>query len=198
MIQSRDDRENTPLPAPVVAVAEVSLQEGGETVATQSAGSVVSADNNTPAQSVVLPYQGARSTPIYGKAVAVETPAPAAPVQTAALPPQSAPLAQPGTSESPTWHLAPVPEPDGTVYQGAVQDTSIFVQAGAFVEKRNADRLQRRMLVLGKPTSVSQSLVGNRLFYRVRLGPIDSVDEADQLLNVLLSNGIDGAKVVVD
>jgi rare lipoprotein A len=89
------------------------------------------------------------------------------------------------------------PWPDGTVSVEPVRDTNIFVQAGSFLHMTNASRLSARLGVLG-PSEVSPAQVGRRMFYRVRLGPVDSVDEADRLLNVLLSNGISDARVVVD
>jgi rare lipoprotein A len=36
------------------------------------------------------------------------------------------------------------------------------------------------------------------MFFRVRLGPVGTVEEADRLLNVLLANGFSDARVVVD
>ena len=87
--------------------------------------------------------------------------------------------------------------PDGMVTLEPVGTTNIFVQAGSFLRRDNATRLSARLSVLGR-SKVSQALVGQRMYYRVRLGPVETVDEADRLLQVLLTNGVDKAQVVVD
>jgi len=89
------------------------------------------------------------------------------------------------------------PEPDGRVVRQPVRPTSIYVQAGAFVRRDNAVRLGARLSVFG-PTSITESLKGQQRFYRVRLGPVASVEDADRLLATLLENGHRDARVVVD
>jgi peptidoglycan lytic transglycosylase len=89
------------------------------------------------------------------------------------------------------------PEPDGRVTRQPVRATNIYVQAGAFVLRENALRLGARLSIFG-PTSITESLKGQQRFYRVRLGPVDSVDDADRLLATLLENGHKDARVVVD
>jgi rare lipoprotein A len=89
------------------------------------------------------------------------------------------------------------PKPDGKVTRRGVRDTSIYVQAGAFSRRDNAVRLGAQLSVYG-PTAVTQATVGDRLFFRVRLGPVESVEAADQLLATLLRDGHTGARVVVD
>jgi rare lipoprotein A len=61
----------------------------------------------------------------------------------------------------------------------------IFVQAGAFSVKTNADRLKKKLSALA-PTSISETTVKGTRFYRVRLGPIKSVAEADRILEKVL------------
>jgi rare lipoprotein A len=61
----------------------------------------------------------------------------------------------------------------------------IFVQAGAFSVKANADRLKQKLSALA-PTSISETTVKGTRFYRVRLGPIGSVEEADRILEKVL------------
>jgi rare lipoprotein A len=89
------------------------------------------------------------------------------------------------------------PEPDGKVTRQPVHATNIYVQAGAFVQRDNALRLGARLSVFG-PTSITESLKGQQRFYRVRLGPVGSVEDADRLLATLLENGHRDARVVVD
>jgi rare lipoprotein A len=89
------------------------------------------------------------------------------------------------------------PVPDGTVTQLPVHPTSIFIQAGSFLRRDYAARLSIRLSVLG-PTKVTEALVDDRTFFRVRLGPIVSVAEVDRLLEILQTRGFADAKVVVD
>jgi rare lipoprotein A len=89
------------------------------------------------------------------------------------------------------------PEPDGRVIRKPVHPTNIYVQAGAFLRRDNAVRLGARLSVFG-PTSITESLQGQKRFFRVRLGPVASVEDADRLLATLLHNGHRDARVVVD
>jgi rare lipoprotein A len=47
-------------------------------------------------------------------------------------------------------------------------------------------------------TRVTEAQVDDRMFFRVRLGPVVSVAEADRLLDVLQTKGFADARVVVD
>ncbi len=78
-----------------------------------------------------------------------------------------------------------------------VRDSSIFIQAGSFLRRDNATRLSARLRALAN-SNVTVAQVGQRVFFRVRLGPVGSVDEADRLLNALVTNGISDARIVVD
>lgn len=89
------------------------------------------------------------------------------------------------------------PEPDERVTRRPVRPTSIYVQAGAFVRRDNAVRLGARLSIFG-PTSITETLQGSQRFYRVRLGPVRTVEDADRLLASLLENGHKDARVVVD
>lgn len=104
-------------------------------------------------------------------------------------------LARPGPTPPPQWTGAPWP--DGTITVEPIRDTSIYIQAGAFLRRDYATRLSSRLKVLGE-TRVVQAMINDRNFFRVRLGPLDSVQEADKLLQTLYTHGFDDARVVVD
>jgi rare lipoprotein A len=87
--------------------------------------------------------------------------------------------------------------PDGTVTQLPVRRTSIFIQAGSFLRRDYATRLSTRLSVLGH-SKVTEAAVGESVFFRVRLGPIASVEQADQLLQILQTRGFSDARVIVD
>jgi rare lipoprotein A len=89
------------------------------------------------------------------------------------------------------------PRPDGRITRQSVRPTSIYIQAGAFLRRDNAVRLGARLGTFG-PTAITETFQGDQRLYRVRLGPMDSVGAADQLLATLLQNGHIDARVVVD
>jgi len=109
-------------------------------------------------------------------------------VKTAAIQPAQEPVRLRAVTQVP-------PEP--VVTQERVRRSDIYVQAGAFTQVANAVRARARLAALGN-VQISKALVGSDNFYRVRLGPITTVDQADQTLALLLSNGFKDAKVVVD
>lgn len=81
----------------------------------------------------------------------------------------------------------------------AVSDTpSIYVQAGAFARFDNANRLRARLSVLGPPVRITQVYVTNQPLFRVRIGPLASVVEADRTLERVIGAGIEEAQIVVD
>jgi len=122
----------------------------------------------------------------------------AAPTRTAALP---SPPPAAGTQrdiEPARLRTATVVEtPEPVVTQVPVHRTQIYVQAGAFTQVANAVRLRARLASLGN-VQISKALVGADAFYRVRLGPMPNVAEADRTLEMLLGSGFNDARVVVD
>ena len=93
---------------------------------------------------------------------------------------------------------SPVDAPDGTVSEVSVEGAGlIYVQAGAFLARENAVRLLARL----KPIAdfeISPRNIGGKLYYRVRAGPISSVEDADAILERVLRDGQKGAQIVVE
>lgn len=73
----------------------------------------------------------------------------------------------------------------------------IFVQAGAFTRYDNANRLRARLSVIGT-ASIYQARIVDRPFFRVRFGPMASVEEADRMLASVVRAGQRDARIVVD
>ena len=93
----------------------------------------------------------------------------------------------------------PLPEPGESVELVPVEVTpSIFIQAGAFAQYENANRLRARLGVLGYPVRVHQVYITNQPMFRVRVGPLRSVDAADQTLDRLVAAGYPDAQIVID
>ncbi|HEX2753061.1 MAG TPA: septal ring lytic transglycosylase RlpA family protein, partial [Alphaproteobacteria bacterium] len=84
--------------------------------------------------------------------------------------------------------------PDPVVTREPVNPTGIFVQAGSFTVRDNAERLSQKLSRLG-PVLVDPVMVSGRQFWRVRVGPIDTVETADGILDQVIRIGGTG-KVV--
>lgn len=76
-------------------------------------------------------------------------------------------------------------------------ENQLFVQAGAFADFANASKVRTRLSQFG-PAWLTKAKVGRREFYRVRVGPLDTVDRADAVLARLISSGFPKARIVVD
>lgn len=84
-----------------------------------------------------------------------------------------------------------------TVKVVQVRPTNIYIQAGAFSEYTNANRVRATLSGLG-PVAISQANAGRQTMFRVRLGPIASVPDADKLLERVSASGYPEARMVVD
>ncbi len=78
-----------------------------------------------------------------------------------------------------------------------VKPTQLYIQAGAFSRFDNANRLSASLSPLGQ-ANISQVKTPSGTFFRVRMGPIAKVDDADALLEKVISSGYPDAKLVVD
>jgi len=87
--------------------------------------------------------------------------------------------------------------PDPVVTQRPIVKTNIYVQAGAFGKEENAVRLSQKLSSIGN-SHVYRADVGGQRFYRVRLGPFATVDEADRALSLVLAKDTPKAMIVVD
>ncbi|MGM0560295.1 MAG: septal ring lytic transglycosylase RlpA family protein [Pseudomonadota bacterium] len=87
-------------------------------------------------------------------------------------------------------------EPDGIVSQESVSSNDLFIQAGSFTDYTNATRLADRLSSHGD-VRIAPVSVDGRDFYRVQIGPVASVGDADGLLENLISSGYKQSHVVV-
>jgi rare lipoprotein A len=94
--------------------------------------------------------------------------------------------------------------PEGTaqaVTAATVHDGKIayYIQAGAFADRSNADRLRGRLDAarLGVSSRLETVELGSRVLHRVRLGPLSTADDVDRLSDALAKLGIQDARVVV-
>ena len=73
----------------------------------------------------------------------------------------------------------------------------IFVQAGAFVYRDLAKKMQKLLDPLG-PTRVVEAIIGKRRYFRVQVGPAPNVKQGDELLNQVIASGYPTAKLIVE
>ncbi|WNJ98630.1 septal ring lytic transglycosylase RlpA family protein [Thalassospiraceae bacterium LMO-JJ14] len=87
--------------------------------------------------------------------------------------------------------------PDAALRQEPVRPTSIYVQAGAFGLFDNANKVRARLSPLGK-VFLDQVLINGRDLYRVRIGPLSDVHQADATLAQVIGTGYPDARIIVD
>ncbi|MDF2096309.1 septal ring lytic transglycosylase RlpA family protein [Aquibaculum arenosum] len=116
-------------------------------------------------------------------------PPPAAPAEP--QPVQVAEQSQPDPAPAQTVEM-----PDGLIHFEETEPSNLFIQAGAFTDYSNATQLAARLEPLGY-VQIEPAAVSGQSFYRVRIGPVESVDEADGLLARLISDGYTESRVIV-
>lgn len=84
--------------------------------------------------------------------------------------------------------------PDG-VDAGFTEESTltarIFIQVGAFGERDNAERQKTTLTaVLQQPVRVFEDRTGGRVLYKVQVGPIGDVEQADRVVSLLDAAGI--------
>ncbi len=99
-----------------------------------------------------------------------------------------------GAAKISVAEVHPIPEYTQVQVTGS---NDIYVQAGAFTQKDNAARLKNKLLKVGR-TAVVEAIVKGTQYYRVRVGPIATVAEADKMLKLVLKSGADNARIIVD
>ena len=91
-----------------------------------------------------------------------------------------------------------------TVHKTEQKDTAkqptMYLQIGAFSSRNNAERLKKRLSSSELPGSlqISEGLSNQKPIYRVRIGPLASVESADKLTQFLVDQGIESPRVVID
>ncbi len=96
------------------------------------------------------------------------------------LPQAEVPIADDGKSSPAAIGLPPVVVPG--VY---------VVQAGAFPNFAEADKVKAQLALLGIVAEIQNAEADGRTFHRVRIGPIDDLDQLNRLRTRLRQNRID-------
>lgn len=101
---------------------------------------------------------------------------------------------QPGDDAIPDGELAA----HAAVTQGDAH-AAIYLQVGAFADLGNADRVARQLRSARlAPVQVTDAQVGGRDIRRVRVGPLQDADQADQIATQIERLGLPRPQVAVD
>jgi rare lipoprotein A len=133
----------------------------------------------------------APASPSSGQAGAAASPGTASPGTA------SAGTASAGTASAAATSGAGTVEP-GSAPTSAVR-TVLFVQAGAFADPANAERLAAKLRGGGYgKIFVRDDLIAGRKMYRVRVGPVPDVPEFDRIVAALERAGVHDAHLALD
>jgi plasmid stabilization system protein ParE len=76
-----------------------------------------------------------------------------------------------------------------------VKPTSMYIQAGAFAQFDNANRVKARLQTLGPNAQVTQTNLSDRPLFRVRIGPLQNLDDE---ATYIAQDDASAARVVVE
>tara|TARA_R110002167_G_scaffold82274_8_gene224507 strand:- start:1232 stop:2218 length:987 start_codon:yes stop_codon:yes gene_type:complete len=163
------------------------LAERSQALKAQILGQDSIAEHGSPIQVDKLPKASVSAESLPPPPGAQAAPQPSSP------PPAPVPASQVAAADE--IRPGTLPEPEVTTV--AVGPTNIFVQAGAFTNYQNAMRTQIMVSRVSSAT-ISHVLIDNKDFYRVRVGPLATVEDADRALEQLQAIGYPGARIIVD
>jgi rare lipoprotein A len=219
-----ETRGTTPVRVRIVKDASIQVAEeamrnsGGAVLVAQapSAAPLVTAANEQPSASPPAPPSSPPSVltanvvagPIVDTQMPVLPPSAlassvvAGPIVDTQTPPSRRPARPPSVAAGPIvdTQIPPLPERMAASRVAAVPvepSGRIFVQAGAFSVRDNARRVQSRIAPLGSVQVMTASVNGIEV-YRVRLGPLESVEQAGRLLSRVVDSGYPEARIVSD
>lgn len=121
---------------------------------------------------------------------AQQKPAKVAAMEVSELPPLDEPAAQPAPAQKP----AARPE---QAKPAAAPSQEIHIQVGAFTDAGNATRLKDKVSQYYS-AHIRGAMVNNQQFYRVRLGPFSSREEAVAMHTRLVDAGYLGAHIMIE
>jgi len=169
------------------APVRVQMQEGSRP------GTFVAARPQTSAEEKTLvaaaPATGVSSQMLPGSVTDPKAKHAAAPK------PQAAPLE---IGKEPVPAAAPAAESEVVEFRPVPATHTMYVQAGAFLDRINAERLRGRLLRAEPSMQINQKVINGKTFFRVRTGPLSTVDIADATLARVIAAGQPGAQIIVD
>jgi rare lipoprotein A len=104
-----------------------------------------------------------------------------------------------GTTVAQAAPPAPAPSAPATGAWTPLANAPLFVQAGAFAERANAERLAEKLRTQSFPNVfVREDDVAGRHLYRVRIGPVPDVPEFDRIVGALERAGVSDAHLALN
>lgn len=94
--------------------------------------------------------------------------------------------------------IIPEQEPDVRIESGpqAVVDPGVYVlQAGSFTEYKDADRRRATLAMQGIESKIQRVMIDDKTYHRVRIGPIDDLDQLNVLRSLLREAEIDVLRI---
>ncbi len=99
------------------------------------------------------------------------------------------------TPVAPTPAATPAPSPAQAVDTPSLGISSRFLQTGSFGSRANADAMTRRLAQSGiRNAVIREARIGERVVYRVQVGPLDNAVEADDMVERLRLVGVPDAR----
>jgi rare lipoprotein A len=96
---------------------------------------------------------------------------------------------------APTPAATPAPSPTQAVDTPSLGISSRFLQTGSFGSRANADAMTRRLAQSGiRNAVIREARIGERVVYRVQVGPLDNAVEADDMVERLRLVGVPDAR----
>jgi rare lipoprotein A len=90
-------------------------------------------------------------------------------------------------------------EPEPAQIVAPVVPPRLYLQVGAFAERGNAERLRSHVTSLVDVVArVDRVVSSGRTLYRVRVGPLPDVEEADRLAMLVSSAGFESPRIVLE
>ena len=123
------------------------------------------------------------STPV--NVAAAQTPTPRATPYRPVVADQQPSYEQPSYEQA-DFQPAPAPAEEGGVF---------FVQVGSFSDPANVQRLEEQLASVGR-VQVSQLMGSTGTLYRVRVGPLETEDQANAVFTEVEQRGIPGARII--
>ncbi len=77
------------------------------------------------------------------------------------------------------------------------KDPKMYIQAGAFIQFENANRLRAVLSPIGS-IQITQIRITGRPLFRVRLGPLNNLEEADDALAAVVKAGYPDSRLIID
>jgi cell division protein FtsN len=101
----------------------------------------------------------------------------------------------PAATLAPTLAPTPAPTPAQAVDTPSLGISSRFLQTGSFGSRANADAMTRRLAQSGiRNAVIREARIGERVVYRVQVGPLDNAVEADDMVERLRLVGVPDAR----